>query len=623
MGKASNFGHVDEVTVEGSICVKLFGENNQLECVVPKNDAPWDFRNTEIVKKFCYNETLSNNLLPFPEAIQMISEYRHEECVDDETKLKQAELEYSVNMTAVKLETCKLGEEAGLCNKDGQMADGISVEDSHRRDFNKFCEKTCGDCVASDREHFTVTVDPSIATFAMDGGEEVPVQVTFNLVSTDSETLQFDSYSNDKLSFEREFHCGEKIQIKAQTEKMYDHGSVTCSIKMAKETQDARVREDGIVVIGGDIEVTFECFNPPSFAPSFAPSVIMPTTFPTTALSEGDCMLDLLDRESYCAKSSTEDCDGTTCTELARSNTQSLYECSSKCRDLENCQYISFAERESDMGDCLMYDECPALKQKDGTEVFTTADICKRVDARLETFHSLKEDTCTYFNFDKTECPGMVDHLIGDGFTSGACPETHKQSHCDATRELDFSEYMMFAEVLLSSLCNMDLKHLAVSYACVDSSLDIGITSCTSSNYQDGFDCSEAFDGIITGHENGWAYDGVVPAWGEFMLEEASAVNRLTILSGVDRSNHHIQDFAIECKVGNEFVSVTNARLSSGQDAEIYGNRITLAAGHESLEVAFDTVQNCIGVKMTVFSTDAANNNLVLTELTVHGSASN
>jgi hypothetical protein len=180
---------------------------------------------------------------------------------------------------------------------------------------------------------------------------------------------------------------------------------------------------------------------------------------------------------------------------------------------------------------------------------------------------------------------------------------------------------MMFFEGSLSSFCTLDLKHLAVSYACVDSSLDIGITSCTSSNYQEGFDCSEAFDGITTGRENGWAYDAVVPAWGEFMFEEPSAVNRLTILSGVHRSTFHIQDFAIECKVGNQFFDVTNVKLSSGQDAEIDGNRITLEAGHESLDVVFDTVPNCIGVKIRVFSTDAPNENIVLTELTVHGSA--
>lgn len=475
--EASNFGHVDEVIVEGSICVKLFDENNQLECVVPENDAPWDFRNTETVMKFCYDESLSDNLLHFPETIQMISKYRHEECADDETKLKQADFEYIVNYeTAVKLETCKLGKEAGLCDKDRQIAESISIEDSHLDDFNNFCEKTCGHCVASDREHFIVTVDPSTATFAMNGSEEVPVKVTI-----DSEPLQFDKYSSDKLSFKREFECGEKIQIKVIPQKRYDHGLVTCSIKMAKETQDARVGELGIVVIGGDIEVTFECFNPPSFAPTVLPSEYPTTTYPTseypttapTALSQNDCILDLIGLESYCAKSSTEDCDGTTCTELARSNTQSWNECISTCRGLESCQYISGGDAGSDMIECVMYDECPALKQKNDT---ATVDVCKRADARFETFHSLEPDIsnwsapgmCIYVEVDNTECPGMADHLIRAGYTSGACPATHKKSHCDGTREFDLATLWEHEYLWSAHYCNSEWKHLAFSYACVE-----------------------------------------------------------------------------------------------------------------------------------------------------------
>ena len=101
------------------------------------------------------------------------------------------------------------------------------------------------------------------------------------------------------------------------------------------------------------------------------------------------------------------------------------------------------------------------------------------------------------------------------------------------------------------------------------------------------------------------------------MLEEPSSVSGLSILSGVSRSDHHIKDFAIQCKVGQNFVDVTNLRLSSGQQATITGNRIAMTAGHEDVKVDFDPVDNCVGVKIKVYSTDADNNNLVLTELIV------
>ena len=105
------------------------------------------------------------------------------------------------------------------------------------------------------------------------------------------------------------------------------------------------------------------------------------------------------------------------------------------------------------------------------------------------------------------------------------------------------------------------------------------------------------------------------------MLEGASNVYALSLLSGVDRSNHRIQDFAIQCQVGDAFVDVTNVRISPGIDATITGNRVAMTAGQQDVEVYFDTVQNCIGVKIWVYATDAGNNNLVLTELIVHGNA--
>jgi len=144
----------------------------------------------------------------------------------------------------------------------------------------------------------------------------------------------------------------------------------------------------------------------------------------------------------------------------------------------------------------------------------------------------------------------------------------------------------------------------------------IEIASCASS--ENGYHCSEAFDGITVESANGWALEGV-PALGEFRLEGASDVYGLSMLTGVQNTDTRIQEFEIQCQVGDAFVDVTNVRISPGIDAAITGNKVSMTAGHQDVRVDFDTIENCIGVKIWVYATDAGNNNLVMNELTVYG----
>ena len=96
---------------------------------------------------------------------------------------------------------------------------------------------------------------------------------------------------------------------------------------------------------------------------------------------------------------------------------------------------------------------------------------------------------------------------------------------------------------------------------------DFKITSCSASDNQGKHPCNEAFDGVTKGSDNGWAYDGKVPAWAEFTLASASTVNQLDILTGVDRGDHHINDFKVEMRVGGtlrapETVHVDNTKAT-------------------------------------------------------------
>merc|ERR1719193_481705 len=206
---ATSFGHVEQVTVLGSICVKLI-RDNQLDCVVDsQEDVAWDFTNQDILERFCYSESFSDHL-PFPEYIEMISQYRQEPCVDDERTLQQAELTFLNNGTTVQLETCDIGNSVGLCSEDGQAENDIKIDASSLRTFEIACPKTCGQCEVNEREHYMVTVVPGDGNFAVDGEQVVPVQVTIDLDSStmaNTETQTFSSESGEDFSFEAEFHC--------------------------------------------------------------------------------------------------------------------------------------------------------------------------------------------------------------------------------------------------------------------------------------------------------------------------------------------------------------------------------------------------------------------------------
>ena len=190
------------------------------------------------------------------------------------------------------------------------------------------------------------------------------------------------------------------------------------------------------------------------------------------------------------------------------------------------------------------------------------------------------------------------------------------------------------------------------------------------------------------------ANDGQGSAQAEFAFLAPSPVNQLRIFSGVGRKDHHLLDFQLELKVGDNFQAPTNLRLVGGK-ATIAASRIKLdtpcsftkiddaaISGHDlmtnlgsveackerccqlawcksidnyktgnkcdlsdkagydvqgglktdypnnpyehyvrdlqspdTVEIAFDAVDNVTAVRLTVFATDTAYNNLVLVEL--------
>jgi hypothetical protein len=127
--------------------------------------------------------------------------------------------------------------------------------------------------------------------------------------------------------------------------------------------------------------------------------------------------------------------------------------------------------------------------------------------------------------------------------------------------------------------------------------------------------------------------NGQVPAWAAFELSAASSVQGLTILSGVGRTDHHIQDFTVELKVDGSYQDTTNVQIVGWRvwdphnvHPTITGSRVVITHSDKdwaksqltdlmsTLEMTFDAV-TCTAVKLTVYSTTADNNNVVLNEI--------
>jgi len=76
----------------------------------------------------------------------------------------------------------------------------------------------------------------------------------------------------------------------------------------------------------------------------------------------------------YCAKSDQDDCDGTTCTELAlnKNSYPNIDECIEFCRRTAGCQYMSYTLSSAQ---CILFDECPAGKQHGDDQSTPTSTI--------------------------------------------------------------------------------------------------------------------------------------------------------------------------------------------------------------------------------------------------------
>jgi len=216
-----------------------------------------------------------------------------------------------------------------------------------------------------------------------------------------------------------------------------------------------------------------------------------------------------------------------------------------------------------------------------------------------------------------------------DGVTTGAGNgwAYAAYSHQAGMFKFDSSEYIDSINVL-SGVGRNDhhLDDYEVFYTNeANPSNDVQLVTCLASNNQGGYHCNEAMDGKTryNDHRNGWAYSAQAPADGVWIFDATHSIDKMNLLSGINRNDHHINDFDIHYSTssspslnGNDWTAVSGLSFRNAVlGGSISGNTVS-ANGQDLLELSFDAV-NARAIRLHVRGTDARNDNIVLTELQI------
>ena len=113
----------------------------------------------------------------------------------------------------------------------------------------------------------------------------------------------------------------------------------------------------------------------------------------------------------------------------------------------------------------------------------------------------------------------------------------------------------------------------------------------------------------------GWAYGGRVPAYSIFYLEGPVSINTIIFKTGLNRADHHLNDFAIDVQVGTAYVPVVVTKVNVAK-SKINGNKVQ-TNGEMNIRVAFKTMDKVSAIKVHAYGSDASNENSVVNELYV------
>jgi len=139
-------------------------------------------------------------------------------------------------------------------------------------------------------------------------------------------------------------------------------------------------------------------------------------------------------------------------------------------------------------------------------------------EPRMKTFHKIDASSglCEYVDFDRFECNGLADYLENEpSFLPGPCPDTHDQSHCTASKEMDFARAAWTG--VYSVYCNVDLDDVEYGYACEEGrgapkcpeacANAIAADSATGAALDNGSDATGMCSGIFNELQKGHSHD--------------------------------------------------------------------------------------------------------------------
>ena len=110
-------------------------------------------------------------------------------------------------------------------------------------------------------------------------------------------------------------------------------------------------------------------------------------------------------------------------------------------------------------------------------------------------------------------------------------------------------------------------------------------------------------------------HQGKTPAWVVFYLDASVTTNTIIFKTALKRADHHLNDFAIEVRVGNKFEAVDIIRVNIA-NANIKGNHVK-TNGEDNIRVAFQPKKGVTAIKVKAFGSDAGNENSVINDIHV------
>ena len=135
--------------------------------------------------------------------------------------------------------------------------------------------------------------------------------------------------------------------------------------------------------------------------------------------------------------------------------------------------------------------------------------------------------------------------------------------------------------------------------------------------FQGGFPCTAAYDGIVDiKKNNGWAYNGQLPANVYFTLVKASAVNRVGIKFVHKDNLYRAKKFQIQLRKDRKWIE-PKVWVGGVAEATVNGSVVELKAKISEVDVAFERVTDVIGVKIIVLDSFEKNKNSVFSEVFV------